>query len=360
LHICLISVEIFAWGKYGGFGRATRTIGRELAKRGIQVSAIVPRRSGQNEIEFLDGIKVLGFDYRKPLEMWKIFKDCNADIYHSQEPSLGTYIAQKTHPDKKHVVTFRDTRLLADWITEFRLPSLNKFQVLFNWFYEDNLLVHHAVRKADKRFVASKLLTARAIRKYKLQNTPEFLPTPVSIPTIIIKDPKPTVCYIARWDRRKRPEMMIDLANSHPNVHFIMAGSSRDKKYDQELRSKFSKSPNIELTGFINQFESDRLSSILSRSWILINTAAREGLPNSFIEACAHKCAILSSVDPDGFSSQFGYFSAEDDFSEGLKFLLQDDRWKDLGQKGYKYVNEFFSLEKAVGRHINIYRGLLN
>ena len=69
MHICLISVEIFAWGKYGGFGRATRTIGRELVKRGIQVSAIVPRRSGQNEIELLDEIKVLGFDYRKPLEM---------------------------------------------------------------------------------------------------------------------------------------------------------------------------------------------------------------------------------------------------------------------------------------------------
>jgi glycosyltransferase involved in cell wall biosynthesis len=216
------------------------------------------------------------------------------------------------------------------------------------------------VRKADKRFVASKLLTVRAVRKYKLQNTPEFLPTPVAIPTISNKDPKPTVCYIARWDRRKRPEMMIDLANSYPHVHFIMAGSSRDKIYDQELRGKISKLPNVELPGFINQFESDRLSSILSRSWILINTAAREGLPNSFIEACAHKCAILSSVDPDGFSSQFGYFSAEDDFSEGLKFLLQDNRWKELGQKGYNYVNEYFSLEKAIERHINIYRGLLN
>jgi len=27
MRICLISVEIFSWGKYGGFGRATRIIG---------------------------------------------------------------------------------------------------------------------------------------------------------------------------------------------------------------------------------------------------------------------------------------------------------------------------------------------
>jgi len=35
VHICLVAVEIFGCGKYGGFGRATRIIGRELAKRGI-------------------------------------------------------------------------------------------------------------------------------------------------------------------------------------------------------------------------------------------------------------------------------------------------------------------------------------
>lgn len=360
MHICLISVEIFAWGKYGGYGRATRTIGRELVKRGIQVSAIVPRRKGQNEIEFLDGIKVLGFDYRKPIEMLRVFQNCNADIYHSQEPSMGTYIAQKTHPHKKHVMTFRDTHHLIDWITEFRLPSLNKFQVLFNWLYEDNLLVHRAVRKADKCFGASNSLTLLAKKKYKLLYTPEFLPTPVIIPTIISKDPKPTVCYIARWDRRKRLELMIELANSQPHVHFIMAGSGRDKIYDQELRDKVSKSPNIEVTGFINQFESDQISTILSRSWIMINTAAREGLPNSFIEACAHKCAILSSVDPDSFSSQFGYFASDDDFSEGLQFLLQDERWKELGKKGYNYVNGLFSLDKAMERHINMYQSVIS
>ena len=33
MKVCLISTEIFAWGKYGGFGRATRMIGGELVKR---------------------------------------------------------------------------------------------------------------------------------------------------------------------------------------------------------------------------------------------------------------------------------------------------------------------------------------
>ncbi len=66
MRVCLISVEIFAWGKYGGFGRATRLIGRELARRGVEVTAVIPRRQDQKPVEYLDGIRVLGF---KPREL---------------------------------------------------------------------------------------------------------------------------------------------------------------------------------------------------------------------------------------------------------------------------------------------------
>ncbi len=288
MNICLISVEIFAWGKYGGFGKATREIGRELVKRGIRVTAIVPRRGSQKEIETLDGIKVIGFDYRKPTEILRLFRDCNADIFHSQEPSTGTYIAQKTHPDKKHIVTFRDTRLITDWITEFKYPSVSRAQVLSNWLYEDNLFVRQAVRKADERFVAARLLIDRAATKYRLDTKPNLLPTPVEMPISVEKSKIPTVCYVARWDRRKRPEILVGLARSFPQVRFIIAGASRNPRYDRKIRNQLATLPNVDLLGFVNQFETDKLAQVFSQSWILVNTAAREGLPNSFIEACAN------------------------------------------------------------------------
>ncbi|WP_447968072.1 glycogen/starch synthase [Nitrospira sp. M1] len=59
MRVCLICVEFFGWGKYGGFGRAARTIGRELVKRGVEVFAVVPRREGQQPQEEVDGIHVL-------------------------------------------------------------------------------------------------------------------------------------------------------------------------------------------------------------------------------------------------------------------------------------------------------------
>ena len=113
------------------------------------------------------------------------------------------------------------------------------------------------------------------------------------------------------------------------------------------------------MPGFVDQFENKKLEDIYEQSWILVNTAAREGLPNSFIEAASHRCAILSSVDPDQFASQFGYFAKEDDFTQGLKFLLENDRWKTRGEEGYRYVKETFSTDIAIDRHIEIYESFL-
>jgi len=61
MRICFVSPEVFAWGYHGGFGFLTRTLGRELANRGHEVSVVTVRRKGQGEIEELEGMKVYGF-----------------------------------------------------------------------------------------------------------------------------------------------------------------------------------------------------------------------------------------------------------------------------------------------------------
>ena len=102
MRLCLLSMEIFAWGKHGGYGRATRVIGRELVRRGIEVFAVVPLRGNQRPVELLDGIKVLGFPPRAPWHAAGLIQQTNADIYHSQEPSFITYLAQRAMPGRKH------------------------------------------------------------------------------------------------------------------------------------------------------------------------------------------------------------------------------------------------------------------
>jgi glycosyltransferase involved in cell wall biosynthesis len=359
MRICLLSVEIFAWGKYGGFGRATRTIGRELARRGVEVFAVVPRRRGQRPVEPLDGITVLSYPMRAPWRVAGLCRRVEADVYHSQEPSTATWLAMRAMPDRAHLVTLRDPRDWRDWRTELAHPSLSRLQVLANAAYEDNPLVHRAVRRADARFCAARCIGSKVVTKYRLGAVPALLPTPVVVPATVRKAEQPTVCYLARWDRRKRPELFFDLVSRFPDVRFVAVGQSRDEAYDRRLRDAYGHLPNLELTGFVDQFGSRRLSHILGRSWIVVNTAAREGLPNAFLEAAAHRCAILSQVDPDGFASRYGARVEAGDFAGGLRWLLERDRWRERGTRGYAHVRDTFELHRAVDRHLEVYQELV-
>ena len=149
MHVCLNCVEIFSWGKYGGYGRTTRELGRRLVKAGVEVTAVVPRRNEQTSVEMLDGIRVLGFPMKAPWQAQSLFESCNADIVHSQEPSMATYFAMKALPNARHVVTIRDPKFLRDWLVEVRYPSVSLPRTFLSRFYDVNFLVRSSVRQAD-------------------------------------------------------------------------------------------------------------------------------------------------------------------------------------------------------------------
>ena len=109
MHVCLTCIELFGDSIYGGFGRATRFIGRELMQRGVRVSIVVPRRSPIYPDRYeLDGIPVYQYRPDRPWQALRIFRSLDADVYHSQDTSLGTALARVARPWAAHVVTFRD------------------------------------------------------------------------------------------------------------------------------------------------------------------------------------------------------------------------------------------------------------
>jgi glycosyltransferase involved in cell wall biosynthesis len=76
------------------------------------------------------------------------------------------------------------------------------------------------------------------------------------------------------------------------------------------------------------------------------------------LEALAHKCALLSSVNPDGLTERFGYWTKRDDFKEGLKWLLENDKWRKLGDEGYKYIRENHDIKKVIDKLVNLLKRL--
>ena len=345
---------------YGGFGRATRTIGRELVRRGVNVTVVVPRRANDNTdpVE-VDGMRVLRFDTIKPWTAVEIYRTLDADVYHSQDTWLGTWLAMKAAPHRPHVITFRDPHDASDWKIETQHSGGSRIGW---WKYRvsmDNPLVRAAVKRADALHCAAQFLIPKVIQKYGLASAPTFLPTPVSVPDDVAKAERPTVCFVGRWDKRKRPEDFFALAREFPQVHFIAVGGCADLERDRKLRQMAATVPNVELTGIIDQFRGEELQRVLSKSWILVNPSPREGLPNAFIEAVAHRCAILSRRNPDGFASRFGYHAADDDLAAGLRSLLASDRWRALGQRGYEFVTETFEMNRSIDSHLRVYEQVM-
>jgi glycosyltransferase involved in cell wall biosynthesis len=359
VKICLISVEIFAWGKFGGFGRSTRLLGAELSRRGLEVSAVVPMRMGQQRVETLDGITVHGFPMAWPFAMVPTLRDCDADIYHSQHPSLGTLLALRALPDRRHIVTLRDPKDRVDWGLELANPSNSKLRVMLNWVYEDNPAIRWAIRRLDGRFCAAACLNEKLERVYAFRTPLDTLPTPIEIPDRVEKSPTPLVAFVGRLDRRKRPERFLRLAARFPDVRFVAAGAAQDEAWDQYLRRTYGGQSNLQMLGFIDQFRSAELSELLARSWVLVNTAAREGLPTSFLEAMARGCAILSHVNPDDIATRFGYHVLDDDFAAGLRWLLTADRWRDRGRAAVEYVRDGFDLKRSIDKHVTVYERLV-
>lgn len=362
MHVCLVSVEFFGFGCYGGFGRAVRIIGRELVRRGVRVTVIVPRRGAGLEPRDaeVDGMRVAWFSPTSPTSAWRVFRSSEADVFHSQEPSMGTWLAASARPDRRHVVTFRYPLSREEWRVERGLSGIDRFASLKYRLFMDNPLVGGAVRKADGLYCAAPFLASKVMRKYRLRAAPEFLPTPVRVPEQVEKSLRPTVCFVGRFHPRKRPELFFELARDFPDVEFIAVGEAEDKAGSLALRRKYSSIPNLELTGAINQFESDRLSRILAKSWVLVNTSPLEGLPIAFIEAAAHRCAILSFLDPGGFVSRFGRQASTQGLRAGLEELLENDRWRELGERGCAYVRVAFGMEPAMDAHLEAYRRALS
>lgn len=364
MKLCLISNQIAAWGKIGGFGTATRALGSALVKHGVEVSAVVVRRAenGQGRVEELDGITVYGTNSLETLFSSRIFRQIDADIYQSQEPTIATYLAQRSMPDRVHVVTCRDPRDWHEHLVELRHTNLKR-RLMFpaTWYYEASPWVKRSVRRADAVLMPAPTVLLPRIRDlYGSGVTPQFVPYPVELPDRIpVKSATPTILFVGRFDHRKRMERFFRLAEKFPNLEFVAVGEAHDKSYDIYLRQKYGHLSNLEMPGFVPRFGERTVSDYYERAWILVNTSAREGLPYTFMEAAAYGVALLSALDPENFASRFGYFASNDDFEEGLKHLLKDDLWQEQGKSGARFVAETWNEKNCISEHVRIYEKLL-
>jgi glycosyltransferase involved in cell wall biosynthesis len=366
MRICFIVSEYAGIDRWGGFGVLTRDIAVGLVRRGHEVYVAMPLKPGQTPITHLDGVTIVAMPvptYRgghKAMAYASVLRMIDADIYHSQDATALTRVAQRATRRGKHVITFQDPRTIEDWRKQWYpvvRSRVSEWSFLFKYWRD----ILPGIKHADARYSQAKFVIDKTVRLYGLSEAPAFLPNPVDLPaTVPVKAREPTVCFLARWEGKKRPEMFLDLAERFPAVKFILTGACRsDQSVEVTVRKRAAVLPNVTVPGWVDPVAR---SQILAQSWILANVSTNECLPVSYLEAAAHRCAIMAHINADDFASNYGYWAKEgtlDDFTRGLKELLCENRWKELGDKAYEYVLATHEIEAAIDLHLKAYERVL-
>ena len=115
MRIAFITSETFTGKRRGGFGWLVRTIGRELVRRGFDVTVLAWRDPGYLERYSVDGVEVVTYPYafetksvlrhlRDYYGFAKAVRKVKADAFISIEAMVETLIAEALARDAKHVV----------------------------------------------------------------------------------------------------------------------------------------------------------------------------------------------------------------------------------------------------------------
>lgn len=332
-------------------------LAKSLTEVGMDVHVVVLKTNLKSkEVEFINGIHFHSISLLTSF-FSSFLKNLKADIYHSQNQNLLTVAAQYLVPRACHIITCRDPRNLADWWIEFRFATWKRrFWVPFSYLAEESYFLRRVIRKADLIGCPSSFLFPKVMKMYKLKMEPIELPNIENVPpNLPLKANKPTVLWVGRFAKRKNPERFLTLAQNFPNVDFLILGNSEEKSRQFEVETLIKNCKNVTNLGFINKFENDKFYKHFEKSWILVNTSIREGLPITFIEAASRGCAILSQVNPNNYAETFGYHVKSDDFEIGLTTLLKNDLWRIKGQLAYEQVKNVNGKEKSIKKYIDAY-----
>ncbi len=170
------------------------------------------------------------------------------------------------------------------------------------------------------------------------------------------------ITFVGRLTQIKRPDRLLDVANECKrrglDVRFLIAGEG-ELFESCKVRAKRE---NLNLT-FLG-WRSD-IDQIFAASDIAILTSDNEGIPLTLIQAAQASLPIVAtnvgSISDIVISESTGYLTAKSasDMADAIEKLSRDARLrKMMGEAGKARATQYFSLDRMLKDHADLYRSL--
>jgi len=164
------------------------------------------------------------------------------------------------------------------------------------------------------------------------------------------------ILWIGRICEVKRPDRLLDMAESCSDLEFDLVGPSDGSTYSQDVCRRAEGIGNVRLCGPASR---ERVSEFYQKAAVLCCTSDFEGFPNTFLEAWSYGLPIVSTVDPDGLISEKGLGTVGENASElvaGIRKLLDSqEKWKQASRLSREYYLENHSMDKAMRRFEKVF-----
>ena len=343
-------------GHAGGVERQTSLMSKCLASKGHQVS-VLTWDEGQDGIVNVDGVRiikmcrqdagipVLRFFTPRWTSLNRAMRKADAELYyHNCAEYVTGQIALWCKANNRYFIY----SVACDTECELISPDTKKLH--------DRIFYRHGIRNADRIIVQTKRQQQMLIKHFHLQSVVLPMPclgnlnneyqSPYSP-----KNGKYRVLWVGRIDKEKRLELLLDIAESFPDVLFDIAGkpSNSENSYVQNLLARAKTLSNVRVLGMVPK---NRMPDLYSNSSILCCTSIYEGFPNTFLEAWSYGLPVVSTFDPDNIiiNKKLGVFAKnKDELITGIKTILESPAlWKEMSDNARQYFTENHNLDKAM------------
>lgn len=181
----------------------------------------------------------------------------------------------------------------------------------------------------------------------------------------LILENQKVVGIVSRLDSNKNVELLIRAAISmltrHDDIRFLIAGEGVDAEKLKHMVKENDVEKEIQFLGHIRDTE-----SFYDLIDINVLTSNSESFPYVILEGAKHKKMIIST-DVGGISDLVenginGYLievGNQKQLEEAINEALENNRYKQMGQKLYEKVERKFSLKNMAQDHVEIYKSIL-
>lgn len=348
-------------------------IGKELAKRGWQVSHVVTtwnNKIGENEIQ--NGMDVHYLRHHRygeligAVTLLKKLSEVDADVYYQRgrSPMTGIVAYLTKQNGKKFIWSAAGEGGMARGkYTQEQLQkrSCIRKALLYPYFWLQDRLYEYGIQRANIVLAQTEYQLRRLQDVFSRDGIVLHSGHPIPNTNVLQKPDPPVVMWVGSIKSLKQPELFIELANClrEEKASFIMMGRLLDESYrhriviQAEIQKNFS---------YIGEVAFAKTSEWFAKASLVINTSLIEGLPNVFVQSWLHGVPVVSLFsDPDDLIKkhrlgyQTGTFCA---IVEKVRELIRDATLRQrMGRNARNLAVREFGIECVVDKFVATVHG---